>query len=123
MGLSKLKSQTVFLDTAPLIYFIEGNTAYQAGLKNLFAAFDKGDFAIITSTLTLLEVLVQPIKLNRQDLVEQYRKILSSASGIEIIEMTSDVAYRAAKLGRHLSKFPPFLKPFYVPSITPPSSL
>ena len=98
MGLRELKSQTIFLDTAPLIYFIEGNTAYQAGLKNFFAAFDKGDFAIITSTLTLLEVLVQPMKLNRQDLVEQYRQILSSASGIEILEITSAVACRAAEL-------------------------
>jgi len=98
MGLRKLKSQTIFLDTAPLIYFIEGNTAYQADLKNFFAAFDRGEFSILTSTLTLLEVLVQPIKLNRLDLVEQYKKIVSSASGIELIEMTSAVAYRAAEL-------------------------
>lgn len=98
MGLRELKSQTIFLDTAPLIYFIEGSTPYQAGLMNFFAAFDKGEHSIITSTLTLLEVLVQPIKLNRQDLVDQYNKILSSTSGIELIEMTSTVAYRAAEL-------------------------
>jgi len=73
MGLSKIKSQTLFLDTAPLIYFIEGGTAYQTNLNKLFAAFDKGDFFILTSTLTILEVLVQPLKLNRQDLVDQYR--------------------------------------------------
>ena len=98
MRLRKLKSQTIFLDTAPLIYFIESNTAYQASLENFFTAFDKGDFSILTSTLTLLEVLVQPIKLNRLDLVSQYKKILSSASGIELIEMTSAVALRAAEL-------------------------
>jgi len=98
MGLSKIKSQTLFLDTAPLIYFIEGGTAYQTNLKKLFAAFDKGDFFILTSTLTILEVLVQPLKLNRQDLVDQYRQILSPASGIEIIEMTSAITYRAAEL-------------------------
>ena len=57
-GIEKLKSQTIFLDTAPLIYFIEGNSAYQAYLKNFFAAFDKKEFSIITSSLTLLEVLV-----------------------------------------------------------------
>jgi predicted nucleic acid-binding protein len=98
MGLSKIKSQTLFLDTAPLIYFIEGSTAYQPNLKKLFAAFDKGDFSIITSALTILEVLVQPIKLNRQDLVDKYRQILSPASGIEIIDMSSAIAYRAAEL-------------------------
>ncbi|WP_161889620.1 type II toxin-antitoxin system VapC family toxin [Pontibacter russatus] len=97
-GIEKTKVPNHFSGYCPLIYFIEGNTAYQAGLKNFFAAFDKGDFAIITSTLTLLEVLVQPMKLNRQDLVEQYKRILSSASGIEILEITSAVACRAAEL-------------------------
>lgn len=96
MGLRNLKSQTIFLDTAPLIYFIEGNTAYQTDLKKFFTAFDRGELTIIT--LTLLEALVQPIKLNRQDLADQYRKIVSSASGIELIEIISAVAYRAAEL-------------------------
>jgi len=44
MGLSKFESQTVFLDTAPLIYFIEGNTQYQDRLEKLFAALDDGNF-------------------------------------------------------------------------------
>ena len=98
MGLSNLKSQAIFLDTAPLIYFMEGNTGYQPELNNFFSAFDKKEFSILTSTLTLLEVLVQPIKLNRLDLVSNYKKILSSASGIQIIDMTPRVAFRAAEL-------------------------
>jgi len=40
---------------------------------------DNGSFSFITSTLTILEVLVQPIKMNRQDLVEQYKHILALA--------------------------------------------
>ncbi len=98
MGISKLKSQTVFLDTAPLIYFIEGNSEYQKGLNNFFSASDKGDLRIITSALTLLEVLVLPIKLNRQDLVEQYKQILTSASGLEIIDINTTIAHKAAEL-------------------------
>lgn len=98
MGLSNLKSQAIFLDTAPLIYFMEGDTGYQPELNNYFSAFDKREFSILTSTLTLLEVLVQPIKLNRLDLVHKYKKVLSSASGIKIIDRTPGVAYRAAEL-------------------------
>ena len=98
MGLRKFRSQKVFLDTAPLIYFIEGNTAYQPSLIKLFTAYDDGDFSFITSTLTLVEVLVQPMKLNRQDLVEQYKQILSEASGIVMVEVTAAVAVKAAEL-------------------------
>ncbi|MBF9254314.1 type II toxin-antitoxin system VapC family toxin [Pontibacter sp. 172403-2] len=98
MGLNKFKSQEVFLDTAPLIYFIEGNTVYQDKLLKLFTAYDKGDFSFISSTLTLLEVLVQPMKMNRLDLVEQYKRVLSEASGIILVEVTTAVAVKAAEL-------------------------
>lgn len=98
MGLRKFKSHRVFLDTAPLIYFIEGNTAFQTSQIKLFVAYDNGDFSFITSTLTLLEVLVQPMKLNRQDLVEQYKRVLSEASGIVLVEVTAAVAVKAAEL-------------------------
>jgi len=36
--------------------------------------------------------------MNRQDLVEQYKHILTSASGIDIIEIDTAVAYKAAEL-------------------------
>ena len=98
MGLKEFKSQTVFLDTAPLIYFIEGHTVFQSPLERFFSAFERGDFSILTSTLTIIEVLVKPLQMDRVDLVRQYKEILSSASGIEIMEMTLAVAYRAAEL-------------------------
>ncbi|WP_158267467.1 hypothetical protein [Adhaeribacter arboris] len=49
MGLSTFDSPKVFLDTAPLIYFIEGNTPYQEQLNSLFTAADNGDFSFITT--------------------------------------------------------------------------
>ena len=33
MVIDKLKNATVFLDTAPLIYFIEGNSEFQGKLE------------------------------------------------------------------------------------------
>ena len=98
MGLSKFVAQKVFLDTAPLIYFIEGNSPHQAKLKDIFAALDKGEFTFVTSALTILEVLVQPIRKNRQDLVNQYKHILTTASGISIIEINTTIAFKAAEL-------------------------
>ncbi len=85
MGLKeKLLGKTVFIDTAPLVYFIEGHSEYQVELLEIFKANDQGEIPFITSTLTLLEVLVQPMRLKRSDLVDQYEKILTTSPNIDI---------------------------------------
>ena len=61
MVIEKLKNASVFLDTAPLIYFIEGNSEFQGKLEKLFKRNDENHFKFITSSITLLEVLVKPI--------------------------------------------------------------
>ena len=107
MVIDSFKSKIVFLDTAPLIYFIEGNSPYKNILKKLFQANAKGDFLFISSTITLLEVLVHPIKLNRGDLVEQYQKILTQSPTLEIVDVTKAISIKAAELrGKHNLKTP-----------------
>jgi predicted nucleic acid-binding protein len=99
MGLvDVLKNKTVFLDTAPLIYFIEGHSPYQLQLKEIFDANDSQEFQFVTSTLTLLEVLVQPLRFHRFDLVDQYETILRKSSAFHIWELSLEIARRAAEL-------------------------
>ena len=63
MGLAqKLTNKKVFLDTAPLIYYMEENQQYQKVLDKLFSNNSKGKFLFQTSTITLLEVLVLPLR-------------------------------------------------------------
>jgi predicted nucleic acid-binding protein len=88
--------KTLFLDTAPLIYFIEGHSDYQKGLLELFSSADKGDFTFISSALTLLEVLVKPIRDGRNDIVEKYTKFLTSAKGIDVFDISIGIAKEAA---------------------------
>lgn len=62
MVIQDFASKTVFLDTAPLIYFIEGNSEYQPIVSHLFDFNDEGGFSFVTSSVTLLEVLVKPLR-------------------------------------------------------------
>jgi predicted nucleic acid-binding protein len=99
MGIiKKLKSKTVFLDTAPLIYYIEENRNYSSILNKLFLANSKGEFLFQTSVITLLEVLVHPMRENEHQLVEEYQNILCNSPSIEIIDLTIDIAIKAASL-------------------------
>ncbi len=90
--------KTVFLDTAPLIYYIEGHSVYQPMLAALFDFNDKGSFAFVASTITLPEVLVKPLRENNTAVANQYRHILTTSPSIEVLDMSTTVAETAARL-------------------------
>jgi predicted nucleic acid-binding protein len=98
MVIRDFASKTVFLDTAPLIYFMEGHSAYQPVLARLFALNDEGVFSFVTSSVTLLEVLVKPLREGQTAIAQQYRDILTTAAGIEVFDVTSAIAEQAAQL-------------------------
>ncbi|WP_147068735.1 type II toxin-antitoxin system VapC family toxin [Microcystis aeruginosa] len=60
--LMQLQGQVVGLDTAPLIYLMEQNQAYLGLVRAFFGAVSRGEFQVVTSTLTLTEVLVHPLR-------------------------------------------------------------
>jgi predicted nucleic acid-binding protein len=92
-----LQGKTVGLDTAPLIYFIEENPAYIETVRFFFEAMDRGDFLVVTSTVTLLEVLVHPFRSNNRKLAAEYRDILLNAK-LTILEVSTSIAEQAAQL-------------------------
>lgn len=99
MGLiERLIGRTTFIDTAPLIYFIEGHSDYQDELHAIFKSCDLGQIHFQTSTLTLLEVLVHPIRQNRVDLVHKYEQILTSSPNIDIFDIDIQISKEAAQL-------------------------
>ena len=98
MVIEQFKGKLVFLDTAPLIYFIEGHSKYQQKLKQLFILNDEGDFRFLSSIITLPEVLVKPLKEGENKIVEQYKTILTNAEGIDIFDITIPITIKAAEL-------------------------
>lgn len=98
MVIQDFASKTVFLDTAPLIYFIEGHSTYQPILSRLFDFNDKGGFSLATSSVTLIEVLVKPLREGQTGIAKLYRDILTRAPDIELLDVTSAIAEQAAQL-------------------------
>ena len=99
MGLvDELRGLRVCIDTAPIIYFIEKNPRYLNVVRPVFAEIDAGRIEAITSTITLLEVLVQPIKANNRSLAEQYREVLLYSEGLTIFEILHEVSEMSSEL-------------------------
>jgi predicted nucleic acid-binding protein len=96
--LAPLKGHVVGLDTAPLIYLIEQNEAYLRSVRAFFEAMSQGEFQVVTSTLTLTEVLVHPLRSGRLELAHQYREILLDQENLSIVPVSVAIAEVASEL-------------------------
>ena len=103
-----LKSHSsVFLDTSSFIYLVEHHPRYSHFCETLFDRIEAGKTRATTSTLTLLEVLVQPYRQNNEELVMKFYALLTSYPNLSWVSMTLNVADRAAKLrAEHRLKTP-----------------
>jgi predicted nucleic acid-binding protein len=97
----------VFLDTSSFIYFVEHHPRYSHFCETLFDRIEAGKTRATTSTLSLLEVLVQPYRQNNEELVMKFYALLTSYPHLNWVSMTLNVADRAAKLrAEHRLKTP-----------------
>lgn len=81
MDWSALGSGPVALDTAVFIYFVEEHPQFMPMVEPLFEAIDRGQIAAVTSSVTLLEVLVVPLRRGDTALAGQYDSPAAVAYG------------------------------------------
>jgi predicted nucleic acid-binding protein len=93
-----LRGKVIGLDTAPLIYFIEEHPRYLKTVKPFFQALSRGEFRVVTSIITLLEVLIHPLRRGNTELACQYRDILFDVEGLTTCVLSEDIAEEAAYL-------------------------
>ena len=86
----------IFFDTNVFIYMFEGLEPQRSRMLEIRRRMlERGD-QIVTSAMTLGEVLVKPTKLGQASLIEQYDRAIRSTS--EIVSFDAQVAWRFASL-------------------------
>lgn len=99
MGLEEIfKGKIVYLDSSPLIYYLEKNQRYFEQVARIFESFDAGDFIFITSTITLAEVFTFPHQ--EKKIQESYNYFFSESSPIIILPVGIEEAKAAADIRR-----------------------
>ena len=86
----------IFLDTAPLIYLTEGEEWRAEPIRRQLIRWLESDATVVTSVLTLMEVLAHPRRMRNGSLEDQYRRLLSSLLGAPLITIDERIAVRAA---------------------------
>ena len=94
--LDDLPEQALLLiDSAPIIYVLEGHPKFGTRFKPLFEAHAAGRLRFAVTTITIAEVLTGPLQAADDALARRYRAILQSW---QPIALDVDIAESAARL-------------------------
>jgi predicted nucleic acid-binding protein len=91
-------SGTVYLDANGFIYSIERIDPYRALLDILWQTVSTGQITVVTSELTLLEVLVRPLKVGDAPTATLFRTVLRHTPDVPMVPITQTVLEEAANL-------------------------
>jgi len=86
----------IFLDTMFFIYHFENNTRFLHLTTDVLGFVEDGKIQCSTSYLTLMEILVKPMKEDRQDIVEAYKMVFETFPNLELAPLEKSVACTAA---------------------------
>jgi len=88
----------VAIDTAIVIYFMESNPLYDSLVSNVFQRISNGDLLGITSIITLIEVLILPIRKGNTKLQKQYSDLLLNSDNFYTVAIDSHIAEISAQI-------------------------
>jgi uncharacterized protein len=91
----------IFWDTNIFIYLMEGSGEHHARSKALLQRMSERQDELLTSTMTLGELLVKPLEAGRPDMAARYETLLNSP-GVSVIDFDRKAAriYAGLRLDR-----------------------
>jgi predicted nucleic acid-binding protein len=89
----------IYLDTNVFIAAVEGDQAdVRSAIWRLFAASELRGGVLVTSELSIAELLVKPLELELAAVVATYSELLTDGHGLIVIPVDRDVLVRAAHI-------------------------
>lgn len=89
---------TLFIDTAPIIYYIEAHPQFGPLTKEIFDSFQLQKFNAFSSVLTLTEVLPKPVEACDEKLARKFAEFLKYGKNLTLIEISASIAEKAGEL-------------------------
>ena len=86
------------IDSAPIIYVLEDHPAFAPRFMPVIERAEAGDYELVVTTTTLAEVLAGPLRRGDESLAREYRDTLTSPPAWHVVDLTAEIAYRAARI-------------------------
>jgi len=90
--------KTIFLDTAPVIYFIEAHDQFGPLVKQIVELMNINRIQAFTSVLTLSEVLPKPVEMGNEELAEKFKTYLKNGPNLTLLPITDSIGEGAGVL-------------------------
>ncbi len=90
--------QRLYVEAAPLIYYVEEHPIYVQRVEAIITYIEDTPIEAVSSVVCLTEVLNQPMKNGRSDLVQAYRDILIFGDRFRLWPVSVTIAELAARL-------------------------
>ena len=94
----------VFLDTTPLIYFLDDDVNFGKKTKSILEEILSAGKSLVSSVITCEEYLVYPYRSGNQEKVDVFFEF-SDACRIDLVPISLDVATLAAKIKAEYKDF------------------
>jgi predicted nucleic acid-binding protein len=91
----------LFLDTAPVVYYVEESAQYLSRVDVVFERVDNGGMIAVTSPVTLAECLVIPIRKSQAELQQAFIDLIVAGNHVDFSVIDQPIAQRAAELRAH----------------------
>lgn len=88
-------SKRIFLDTAPIIYYLQNSDLYSANMKRFWNDYVEYDY--MTSAITVTEYLTYPYRQNDSQLVNDFYSFVENME-IQICDIDKKIAEKAAQI-------------------------
>jgi predicted nucleic acid-binding protein len=89
----------LFLDTAPVIYFVEQHPEYFHLSLEVFKQLQNTSLIGVVSPITLAECLVQPYRLKQTELQQEFIELMTENDNIEFVGLINEtIAIEAAQI-------------------------
>ena len=88
----------IFLDTAPVIYFVEKNPEFAQKVSEVFERLDNGNLIAVVSPITLAECLVLPYKQKNKEIAQVFNDLLVNSKSVLFYPIDEVTADKAAEL-------------------------
>jgi predicted nucleic acid-binding protein len=85
----------LLVDSAPIIYTLEGHPRFAARFAPLFERHAAGEIFLAVTTVSIAEVLSGPLKAGEEALAKRYRAALEAW---QVVDLDADIAESAARL-------------------------
>ena len=87
---------SIFVDTAPFIYFIEAHPTYRNALGKVFR--EDASVLLLTSVITVTEVLPKPVRDGHPEIVDAFLALLSGHEQVRVLDIDFTISERAGRL-------------------------